>query len=143
MHTVQRRFVVFLNKACSRNVRHDHALFDQFVCIVAQYRLDALNAFFRIENKFRFFGFKGNRTALITGFRQRFIEFVQFFQVFHQRRIVFTQLFIPFEDFPHLGIGQTGVGAHYRFIETVTGKLTFRRNGHFTHHTQAINLRVQ
>ncbi|CNU25550.1 Uncharacterised protein [Salmonella enterica subsp. enterica serovar Bovismorbificans] len=103
---------------------------------------DTLNATFGVKDKLRLFALKRDPPALFTRFIQHFVEVVQLFNMLHQRRILFTQILIALQHMPDFGIGQTRMGAHHRFIEFVAGQPTFCRDGHFTDHTQPVNLRV-
>ncbi|MNE50842.1 hypothetical protein D3C80_1454370 [compost metagenome] len=96
---------MLLNKACRRNVRHDHALFDQFVRVITYRWLHALNTAFGVEDKLGFFGFEGDTTALGTSLIQHFIQRMQLLQVFDQRMILLAQFLIALQDMPDLGVG--------------------------------------
>ena len=109
MDTEQRRLQRLFNKACGGDVRQNHALFDQFMRIVTLRLLNALNAAFSVKDKLRFFALEGDPAAFFTGAIQHFIKRMQLFDMFHQRRIVLTQLLVTLQHMPHLGVGQASV----------------------------------
>ena len=79
--------------------------------------LNTLNTAFSIEDKLRFFTFKRDTATLFTRFIQHFVEVMQLFDVFNQRRVLLTQFLIALQHVPDLGVGQTRMGAHNRFVE--------------------------
>ncbi|MNH01568.1 hypothetical protein D3C72_1068810 [compost metagenome] len=104
VHAEQRRFVIFLDKACSGDVRHNHALFDQFVSVVTHRRFDALNTTFGVKDKLGFFGFESDTATFSTRLIQHLVHRMQFFQVFDQWVIMLTQLLIALQNMPDLVI---------------------------------------
>ncbi|CAH0146439.1 hypothetical protein SRABI106_00342 [Rahnella aquatilis] len=143
MHAEQRRFVMFFNKTRRSNVRHDHALFDQFVGIVTYGRFDTLDTTLSIEDKFRFFGFERDTATFCTRLIQHFVHGVQFKQMLNQRRILLAQFRIAFDDAPDFVVCQTRVRAHHGFVEFRAGQFALRGDSHLTDHTQAVYLWVQ
>ncbi len=121
MNTEQRRLVGFLDEARRRDVGQDHALFDQLVRIVTLGLFDTLNAALGVEDKLRLFALKRDPAALCARLIQHFVEVMQLFDVLDQRRVLFAQLLIALQHMPHLGIGQTRMRAHHRFVELVAG----------------------
>ena len=105
--------------------------------------LNALNTTLGVEDKLRLFALKRDTATFGTGGIKNFIEVVQLFDVLNQRRILLAQILIALQYMPDLVIGQTGMGAHYRFVEGITRQTTLCRNGHFADHAQAVNLRVE
>ena len=87
--------------------------------IVTLSLLDALNAALGVEDKFRLFALKGDPAALFARLIQRFIEVMQLFDVFNQRRVLFAQILVALQHMPDLGVGQTRVRAHHRFVEFI------------------------
>ena len=143
VNTEQRRLFCLLYEACRRDVGEDHALFNQLVRVVTLRLLDTLNAAFGVENELRLFALKGDAAALCARLLKGFIEGMQLFNVFYQRRVLFAQFAIALQHMPHLGVGQTRVGAHHRFVELISGQTPFGGDGHLTHHTEAVYLRIQ
>lgn len=92
VNTEQRRLFGFLNETCRRDVRRDHTLFNQLVRIVTLGLFDTLNAALGVEDKLRFFTLKRDPAALFARLIQRFVEVVQLFDVFDQRRVLFAQI---------------------------------------------------
>ena len=121
MNTEQRWLFGFLNETCRRDVRQDHTLFDQLVGVVTLGLLNTLNAAFGVEDEFRFFALKRDPAALFARLFQRFVEVMQLFDVFDQRRVLLAQILVALQHMPDLGIGQTRVRAHHRFVEFEAG----------------------
>ena len=121
MNTEQRWLFGFLNETRCRDVRQDHTLFDQLVRIITLGLLDTLNATLCVEDKLRFFALERDPAALFACLIQRFVEVMQFFNMFDQRRVLFAQILVALQHMPDLGIGQTRMGTHDRFIELVAG----------------------
>ena len=119
VNTKQRRLFGFLNEACRRDVRQDHTLFNQLVRIVTLSLFDTLNAALGVEDKLRLFALKGDPAALFARLIQRFVEVMQLFDVFDQRRVLFAQILVALQHMPDLGVGQTRVRAHHRFVEFI------------------------
>ncbi|MNP41688.1 hypothetical protein D3C76_1354040 [compost metagenome] len=121
MNTEQRRLFGFLNETRRRNVRQDHALFNQLVRIVTLRLLDTFDAALGVEDKLRFFALKGDPAALFARLIQHFVEAMQLFNVFHQRRVLLAQFLIALQHVPDFGVRQSRMRAHHRFIEFVAG----------------------
>ena len=83
--------------------------------------LNTLNTAFSIEDKLRLFTFKRDTAALFAGFIQHFVEVMQLFNVFDQRCVLLTQLLVALQHVPDLGVGQTCMGTHDRFVEFKAG----------------------
>ena len=121
VNTEQRWLFGFLDETCRRDVRQNHTLFDQLVRVVTLGLLDTLNTAFGVENEFRLFTLKRDPAALFARLIQRFVEVMQLFDMFDQRRVLFAQILVALQHMPDLGIGQTRVRAHHRFVELVAG----------------------
>ncbi|MNE12147.1 hypothetical protein D3C80_1049300 [compost metagenome] len=83
--------------------------------------LDTFDTTLSVKDEFGFFTLKGDPAALFARLLQGFVEVVQLFDVFDQRRILLAQLLIALQHMPDLGVGQTRMRAHHRFIEFVAG----------------------
>ena len=77
MNTVKRRFLMFLHEVGRRNIRQNHAFFNDFMGIITHDRLNTFNTSQRIENKFAFNGFKFDSATLLASFYQCLIHFMQ------------------------------------------------------------------
>ena len=121
VNTEQRRLFGFLNETRRRDVGQDHALFNQLVRVVTLGLFNTLDAAIGVEDKLRFFAFKRDPAALGTRLIQHFIEVMQLFNVFDQRRVLFAQFLIALQHMPDFGISQTRMRAHHRFIEFIAG----------------------
>ncbi|MNS91205.1 hypothetical protein D3C72_1252840 [compost metagenome] len=121
VNTEQRRLFGFLNETRRRDVCQDHALFNQFVGIVTLRLLDTLDTTLSVEDKLRLFALKGDPAALFARLVQHFVEVVQLFDVFDQRRILLAQLLVALQHVPDFGVCQARVRAHHCFIEFIAG----------------------
>ena len=96
-----------------------------------------------VKDKLRLFTLKRDPTALFARLIQRFVEVVQLFDVFDQRRVLFAQILIALQHMPDLGIGQARMGTHHCFVELIARQTSLAGDGHFADHTQAVHLRVE
>ena len=143
VNTEQRRLFGFLNETCRRDVRQDHTLFNQLVRIVTLSLFDTLDTTLSVKDKLRLFTLKRDPTALFARLIQRFVEVVQLFDVFDQRRVLFAKILIALQHMPDLGIGQARMRTHHRFVELIARQTSLAGDGHFADHTQAVHLRVE
>ena len=143
MNAVKRRFLMFFHQVCRCNIGEDHTFFNDFMCVVANHRLNAFNTSHFVKHEFAFNGFKINGAALMTGVNQSLIHIVQFPQMRYQFRIAFAQFFIAFQNARHFGVSQAGMGIHHRFVELIIGHFALCGQLDFAYHTQAIHLRIE
>ena len=126
------------------NVRGEHALLDDAVCVVALDLLDARKTPLPVEDKLGLDRLEIDRAALLPRLKQRSEESVQQVQA-RQQSFQLLRRLAPrvAERRGHSGIGEPRARAHDRRIEAIRADLALRADRHVAGHAQAVDFGVE
>src|SRR5690625_3092518 len=138
---------MLVDKAGSRHVGRQHALFNDLVRIIAWARYDFLDLALFIEDDRGLGSFEVDGTALHPGLAQHLVKGMQMLQGRHEFTVLFTQglTFGTFrvKDCRHLVIGESCMGTEYRFIKAIAADRPALGDVHLANHRQSVGMGVE
>ena len=141
---IRRRHLFLQQEARGLDVRGDHAFFDQFVRVVALEHAGLHHFALRTQDETHFGRFEFDGAPRLARLRQHLVQLMQALHLRQQRTDLRDGIGIVLAHrLPHLGIGETGVRMHHRFIELRPADFAIETDLHVADEAQTVELRIQ